>query len=77
MLLWDLWWYEVWFIGVLIIEEKEWYFLWCFWKWLFVCGEINVFDCIWYGCVLVEWVEGYCSEVEWKCVFDEINEFEV
>ncbi|MBY0520915.1 MAG: polyphosphate kinase, partial [Sphingomonas sp.] len=39
-------------------------------------GDIAVFDRSWYGRVLVERVEGYASEPDWKRGFDEINEFE-
>ena len=39
-------------------------------------GEINIFDRTWYGRVLVERVEGFCSDAEWKRAYDEINEFE-
>jgi polyphosphate kinase 2 (PPK2 family) len=35
-----------------------------------------VFDRSWYGRVLVERVEGFCSEVEWKRAFGEIAAFE-
>ena len=39
-------------------------------------GEIVVFDRSWYGRVLVERVEGYATDTEWKRAYDEINEFE-
>ena len=39
-------------------------------------GHITIFDRTWYGRVLVERVEGFCSEAEWKRAYDEINEFE-
>lgn len=45
--------------------------------WLFEVGMIVVFDCSWYGCVLVECVEGFVSEVEWCVGYDVINVFEV
>lgn len=35
-----------------------------------------IFDRSWYGRVLVERVEGFCSEAEWRRAFQEINEFE-
>ena len=35
-----------------------------------------MFDRSWYGRVLVERVEGYATEAEWKRGYDEINEFE-
>ena len=73
---WDPRWYEVWPIGAPTPEEKQRHFLWRFWKGLPALGEINIFDRTWYGRVLVERVEGYCTEVEWKRAYDEINEFE-
>jgi polyphosphate:AMP phosphotransferase len=39
-------------------------------------GHITVFDRSWYGRVLVERVEGFCSETEWKRAYGEINEME-
>lgn len=68
--------YEVWPIAAPTEEERERHFLWRFWKRLPARGEINIFDRTWYGRVLVERVEGYASEKDWKRAFDEINEFE-
>ena len=73
---WDPRWYEVWPIAAPTEEERERHFLWRFWKRLPARGEINVFDRTWYGRVLVERVEGYATETEWKRAYDEINEFE-
>ena len=73
---WDPRWYEVWPISAPTEEERERHFLWRFWKRLPARGEINVFDRTWYGRVLVERVEGYATEAEWKRAYDEINEFE-
>ena len=73
---WDPRWYEVWPIGAPTSEERERHFLWRFWKGLPARGEINIFDRTWYGRVLVERVEGFCTEAEWKRAYDEINEFE-
>jgi len=39
-------------------------------------GDIAIFDRSWYGRVLVERVEGYCSEPEWQRAYQEINEME-
>ena len=39
-------------------------------------GDIAIFDRSWYGRVLVERVEGYCSEPEWQRAYNEINEIE-
>ena len=68
--------YEVWPIGAPTAEEKERHFLWRFWTKLPAAQDIAVFDRSWYGRVLVERVEGFCTEHEWKRGFDEINEFE-
>ena len=68
--------YEVWPIAAPSQEEKERHFLYRFWKRLPGKGEINVFDRSWYGRVLVERIEGYATEAEWKRAYDEINEFE-
>ena len=39
-------------------------------------GHIAIFDRSWYGRVMVERLEGFCSEAEWQRAYDEINEFE-
>ncbi|HET6440478.1 MAG TPA: hypothetical protein VFG59_20630 [Anaeromyxobacter sp.] len=51
-------------------------YLWRFWKRLPKAGHIAVFDRTWYGRVLVERVEGFCAEAEWRRAYHEINEFE-
>ena len=57
-------------------EEQAHHYLWRFWRHLSRAGRINMFDRSWYGRVLVERVEGFASEAEWKRAFAEINEFE-
>jgi len=37
---------------------------------------MTIFDRSWYGRVLVERVEGFCSEADWMRAYGEINEFE-
>ena len=74
--LWDPRNYEVWPIAAPTAEEKARHFLWRFWQRLPMDGAIGIFDRSWYGRVLVERVEGYASEAEWKRGYDEINEFE-
>ncbi len=74
--LWDPRHFEVWPIAAPTEEERERHFLWRFWKRLPARGEINIFDRTWYGRVLVERVEGYATEKDWKRAYDEINEFE-
>lgn len=73
---WDPRAFRVWPIKAPTGEEKARHFLWRFWKKLPAAGEIAVFDRSWYGRVLVERVEGFASEAEWRRAYDEINEFE-
>lgn len=51
-------------------------FLWRFWTRLPKTGHICIFDRTWYGRVMVERLEGFCSENDWKRAYNEINEFE-
>ena len=39
-------------------------------------GHITIFDRSWYGRVLVERVENFCSEADWVRAFEEIRSFE-
>lgn len=73
---WDPRYFEVWPISAPTPEEKDRHFLWRFWQKLPACQDVVVFDRSWYGRVLVERVEGFCAEAEWKRGYDEINEFE-
>jgi AMP-polyphosphate phosphotransferase len=57
-------------------EEYRHHYLWRFWKKLPAYGETVVFDRSWYGRVLVERVEKFATEAEWKRAYREINEFE-
>ncbi|MEI6032783.1 MAG: UDP-galactose-lipid carrier transferase [Verrucomicrobiae bacterium] len=57
-------------------EEFRHHYMWRFWTKLPAHGEIAIFDRSWYGRVLVERVEGFCTEAEWMRAFREINEFE-
>lgn len=73
---WDPRYFEVYPIGAPTRAEKERHFLWRFWQHLPGKRHISVFDRSWYGRVLVERVEGFCTEAEWRRGYDEINEFE-
>ncbi|WP_380877675.1 hypothetical protein ACFB49_13790 [Sphingomonas sp. DBB INV C78] len=73
---WDPRYFEVWPIAAPGEEEKERHFLWRFWTRLPGHGDINIFDRSWYGRVLVERVEGFATEKQWRRAYDEINEFE-
>jgi polyphosphate kinase 2 (PPK2 family) len=57
-------------------EEKARHYLWRFWRNVPKAGHITIFDRTWYGRVLVERVEGFCTAAEWQRAYDEINEFE-
>lgn len=56
--------------------EKAHHYLWRFWQEFPKAGHIAIFDRSWYGRVLVERVEGFCSEQEWRRAYREINEME-
>lgn len=57
-------------------HEKARHYLWRFWTRLPKTGHIAIFDRTWYGRVMVERLEGFCSENDWKRAYNEINEFE-
>ena len=57
-------------------EEKRHHFLWRFGDHVPGWGEMSVFDRSWYGRVLVERVEGFASDREWRRAYEEINGFE-
>ncbi|MBL8740041.1 MAG: polyphosphate:AMP phosphotransferase, partial [Myxococcales bacterium] len=57
-------------------EEKARPYLWRFWRNLPRDGKFTIFDRSWYGRVLVERVEGFCSEQDWMRAYGEINDFE-
>ncbi len=73
---WDPRYFQVWPIAAPSPDEKARHFLWRFWQRLPRDGDISVFDRSWYGRVLVERIEGYASEADWRRGYDEINEFE-
>jgi polyphosphate:AMP phosphotransferase len=57
-------------------EERAQPYLWRFWRNLPRKGRLAIFDRSWYGRVLVERVEGFCSEADWLRAYGEINDFE-
>ena len=57
-------------------DEKRHHFLWRFWPTLPGWGGMAVLDRSWYGRVLVERVEGFATEVQWRRAYQEIVEFE-
>ena len=68
--------YRVASIAVPSDEEKSQPYLWRFWRHLPRKGRLAIFDRSWYGRVLVERVEGYCSHEDWMRAYGEINDFE-
>ncbi|MCX7604503.1 MAG: hypothetical protein N2036_10565 [Bryobacteraceae bacterium] len=57
-------------------EDKTRHYLYRFWRRLPPRGQIAIFDRSWYGRVLVERVEGFCTEDAWRRAYKEINSFE-
>ena len=57
-------------------EDKTRHYLYRFWRRLPERGQVAIFDRSWYGRVLVERVEGFAKEEEWKRAYKEINSFE-
>jgi polyphosphate:AMP phosphotransferase len=58
-------------------NELDHHYLWRFWIKVPQRGHMTIFDRSWYGRVLVERIEGFCSEEEWRRAYQEINEFEL
>jgi polyphosphate kinase 2 (PPK2 family) len=57
-------------------EEYSHHYMWRFWSKLPRYGQTAVFDRSWYGRVLVERVERFATEREWKRAYEEITHFE-
>jgi len=57
-------------------EESARPYLWRFYRRVPRRGRMTIFDRSWYGRVLVERVEGLCSEDDWMRAYNEINDFE-
>ena len=73
---WDPRNFHVWPISAPTEEELARHFLWRFWSKIPGKSHITIFDRTWYGRVLVERVEAYAGEKNWRRAYDEINEFE-
>ena len=56
--------------------EKNRHFLWRFWQRLPKDGHITIFDRTWYGRVMVERIEKFCTVNDWQRAYREINDFE-
>lgn len=57
-------------------EDAIRHYLYRFWRRLPESGQIAIFDRSWYGRVMVERIEGFCTESDWRRAFREINQFE-
>ena len=56
--------------------EKAHHYLWRFWQAMPKAGHVTIFDRTWYGRVMVERIEGFCSTEEWQRAYKEINDME-
>ena len=63
-------------IGPPNIQEKSHHYLRRFWLRLPAAGRIAIFDRSWYGRVLVEPIEGFCTPEEYARAARQIREFE-
>jgi polyphosphate:AMP phosphotransferase len=69
--------YEVIPVSAPTKEELAHHYLWRFYNKLPKDGHIAIFDRSWYGRVMVERVEGFCSTKEWQRAYSEINDMEL
>jgi len=58
-------------------DDATHHYLWRFWNRIPKAGHFAIFDRSWYGRVMVERIEGFCGEAEWRRAYQEINEFEL
>lgn len=56
--------------------ERAHHYLWRFWTRMPKDGHIAIFDRTWYGRVMVERIEGFCTTQEWQRAFKEMNQME-
>ena len=56
--------------------EKAHHYLWRFWRVMPKAGHVAIFDRTWYGRVMVERIEGFCTKEEWQRAYKEINDME-
>jgi polyphosphate:AMP phosphotransferase len=57
-------------------EELDHNWLWRFWQTVPKRGHFSIYDRTWYGRVMVEPIEGFCTRAEYDRAFSEINAFE-
>ncbi|MEM6902902.1 MAG: AMP phosphotransferase [Pseudomonadota bacterium] len=67
---------KVWRIGPPADSEAGAHWLRRFWVKVPAGGEIAIFDRSWYGRVLVERLEGFATEEQWRRAYNEINGWE-
>ena len=73
--------YQIYNIGAPMLYELQHPYLWRFWTKLpdektDRISRIAIFDRTWYGRVLVERIEGFATDNEWRRAYNEINRFE-
>ncbi len=68
--------YEVVPIAAPTPTELSHHYLWRFWEGVPKDGHVAIFDRSWYGRLMVERIEGFCTPEEWHRAYREINEFE-
>lgn len=56
--------------------ERAYHYLWRFWTAMPKAGHVAIFDRTWYGRVMVERIEGFCTRQEWQRAYKEINSME-
>lgn len=56
--------------------EKAHHYLWRFWRAMPKAGHVAIFDRTWYGRVMVERIEGFCTKEEWQRAYKEMNDME-
>lgn len=56
--------------------ERAHHYLWRFWRSMPKAGHVAIFDRTWYGRVMVERIEGFCTDEEWQRAYREINDME-
>jgi polyphosphate kinase 2 (PPK2 family) len=57
-------------------DDADKHYLYRFWRRLPIRGQIAIFDRSWYGRIMVERVEGFCTLEEWQRAYREIQDFE-
>ena len=57
-------------------EDQSKHYLYRFWQRIPAAGRFEIFDRSWYGRVLVERIENFCSKAEWQRAYEELNQFE-